>query len=223
MEKREIVRLRTIRAIFRASGDWVLWAWAVQEAAGMDAVMFEMKGAHLAAQRVGRRLLRVYGLTPARFDLMNALGHRGLKQSDLWRRLNVVRSVVCEMARALRALGWVTRFRAADGRTWVLELTRRGREVLERAYAWCVGNGDVAQYMDVGLTNGHVDVDALDARNLFVHRCVWFQSQFRVQPRFEGRALYTWDPADYYFCLGDLDDPPSFFAFVREVPSPACP
>ena len=69
--------------------------------ARMDAVMFEVKGAHLAMQGFGRRMLRRFGLTPARFDLMNAVAARGMKQSDLWKRLNVVRSVICEMLRSL--------------------------------------------------------------------------------------------------------------------------
>ena len=172
----------------------------------MDAVMFHAKAAHLAAQRVGRRLLRGYGVTPARFDLMNALGVRGMKQSDLWRRLNVVRSVVCEMVRALRELGWVKRVRAADGRTWLVQLTQRGRAIFERAYAGCVENGDATAYMDAGLTSGYAELDASRYRNEFIFACDALDAAFRVTPWFEGACLYGWHPEDYWTWLTDADD-----------------
>src|SRR5690349_980733 len=85
---------------------------------GMDAVMFDVKAAHLALQRVGREFAHPYGMTVARFDLMNALGGKGMLQKDLWKLLQVTRSVVCEMVQSLMEKGWVKRVRAADSRTW---------------------------------------------------------------------------------------------------------
>ena len=170
------------------------------QAAVMDAVMFHAKGAHLAAQRVGRRVLRALGMgmTPARFDLMNALGARGKRQSDLWKQLNVVRSVVCEMVRALRAMGWVKRVRAADGRTWLVQRTRRGAELYARANAACVESGDVGVWLDFALTSGYVERDALAERCELVERCIAVISTLHTGPPSPGTDLYVWDPADYY-------------------------
>jgi DNA-binding MarR family transcriptional regulator len=179
----------------------------------MDAVMFEMKAAHLAVQRVGRGLLRDYGLTPARFDLMNALGDKGLRQSDLWKRLNVVRSAVSEMVRALEALAWVKRIRAADGRTWLVMLTQRGREIFQRAFDARVETGDMAVWMDFGLAQGHAELNAMNLRNDFVHACASLQTMFRVTPWFRGDDLYCWDPEDYYAWLVWPEDP-----LVGEIP-----
>jgi DNA-binding MarR family transcriptional regulator len=173
----------------------------------MDAVMFHLKGAHLAAQRVGRTLLRPLGITPARFDLMNALGDKGMRQSDLWRRLGVVRSAVCEMVRSLRALGWVKRVRAADGRTWLVQATRLGRAMLERAFEACVANGDAAVHMDAGLTQGHVESDALAAREQFVFKCDGFAGHYRLAPRLRGPDLYVWRAEDYWMYLTEYEDP----------------
>ena len=175
----------------------------------MDAVFFEVKRAHLAGARACGRALRPFALTPARFDLMNALGADGLKQSDLWKRLNVVRSVVCEMVRALEALGWVLRVRAADARTWLVTLTRRGREVFARAYDRWVESGDVAVHMDYGLVRRHAEIDAEEVRTDFLHVCDALHEVFRTLPWFRGRDLYTWRPEDYYAWLtwpGEITD-----------------
>jgi len=176
-------------------------------AVGMDAVMFHAKGVHLAAQRVGRRLLRGFGLTPARFDLMHAVGSKGMKQSDIWRRLNVVRSVVCEMLHALRALGWVKRVRAPDGRTWLVMLTRLGRGVYERIYAARVGNGDAAVHMDAGITHGHVELEAEKIRAEIVLQWRGFEAMYRTSAPYRGPDLYPWNPEDYFFWLADPRDP----------------
>ena len=181
---------------------------------GMDAVMFHLKGAHLAAQRVGRGLLRRFGLTPARFDLMHAVAATGMRQSDLWKRLGVVRSVVCEMVRSLEVLGWVKRVRAVDSRTWTVQLTRRGREVFERAYARWVESGDASLYMDAALTGGHVESDAQEKRLHMIYACDDVHAAFRTQPGFFAPELYPWHPEDYYFMLTNPDEPPGRIPFV---------
>ncbi len=111
----------------------------------MDAVLFEMKKAHLAGARFGRTLLKPFGkaLTPARFNLMLALHGKGMRQNDLWRLLGVVRSVVSEMLDSLHELGWVKAIRAADGRTRLISLTRFGRKLFELAFAYCIRTGNM--------------------------------------------------------------------------------
>jgi len=182
----------------------------------MDAVMFEVKGTHLAFQRAGRSFLRKYGLTPARFDLMNALGRDRIKQSDLWKRLNVVRSVVSEMVRALQALSWVKRVRAADGRTWLVMLTRRGRDAFERAYAECVENGDVTVTVDAALTNGHVELDAMRRRDELIGVAGDVQAMFRTTPWFRGRDLYVVDIEEYCYWLTWPGELPGEVPFVDD-------
>jgi DNA-binding MarR family transcriptional regulator len=110
----------------------------------MDAVLFEMKKAHLAGARFGRTLLKPFeGMTPARFNLMLALQGKGMRQSDLWKVLGVVRSVVSEMLDSLHRLKWVKAIRAADGRTRLISLTRLGRFVFDLAFAWCIRSGNM--------------------------------------------------------------------------------
>ena len=180
----------------------------------MDAVMFRLKEAHLAVQRVGRGLLGRFGLTPARFDLMHAVAANGMRQSDLWKRLGVVRSVICEMVRSLEVLGWVKRVRAADSRTWLVYLTRRGREVFERAYARWVESGDATLYMDAALTGGHVESDAQERRSEMIDACEKVDAAFRTRPWFHAPELYPWHPEDYYFMLTSPDEPPGRIPFV---------
>jgi DNA-binding MarR family transcriptional regulator len=118
----------------------------------MDAVLFEMKKAHLAGARFGRQLLKPFTkLTPARFDMMVALSDGGMRQNDLWRLLGVVRSVVSEMLASMRALGWVKRIRAADGRTRLVSLTVRGAALFRRAYALCIRSGEMQLELDCAM------------------------------------------------------------------------
>ena len=163
--------------------------------------MFETKAAHLSVQRVGRGLLRPHGLTVARFDLMNALGKKGMRQSDLWKRLNVVRSVICEMVLALVELGWVKRVRAADSRTWLVMLTRLGRAVFQRAFDEHVESGKVAVLMDYGVAREHADANALAIRETLWWHLTSIQLTFRKSPWWRGPNLYWCNPEDYYFHL----------------------
>ncbi len=146
-------------------------------------------------------------MTTARFDLMNAIGTKGMKQSDLWRLLRVVRSVVCEMVRSLMALGWVKRVRAADGRTWLVQLTRRGREVFARVSRDCVENGDMTMHMDAGLVRGHVELDSRVHRERFNFTCENVLAMYGRGPELRGKQLYLWHPEDYWTWLTDPDDP----------------
>ncbi len=171
----------------------------------MDAVLFAMKKGHLSATRFSRRALKPFALTPARFDLMHAIG-RGARQCDLWRRLNVVRSVISEMLAALLELEWVQRVRAEDGRTWLVSLTERGREVFERAYDHWVESGEVAVYVDSVLVDGHIEIDPEKHRiglimkmSNFVERLGWWLGG--------APSLYMWDPEDYYFWFAEMNPP----------------
>src|SRR5215813_7366024 len=128
----------------------------------MDAVLFEMKKAHLAGARFARTLLKPFGgkLTPARFNLMLALnGTKGMRQSDLWKLLGVVRSVVSEMLDSLSKLKWVKAIRAADGRTRLISLTRFGRWLIELAFTHCIRTGNFPCEVNRALEGPRCDKD----------------------------------------------------------------
>jgi DNA-binding MarR family transcriptional regulator len=131
----------------------------------MDAVLFEMKKAHLAGARFGRTLLKPFdGMTPARFNLMNALHGKPMRQSDLWKLLGVVRSVVSEMLDSLHQLKWVKAIRAADGRTRLISLTRFGKHVYELAFAWVIRTGNMGCEVNRALEGPRADKDANSER-----------------------------------------------------------
>ena len=179
----------------------------------MDAVLFEVKKAHLVGARFARRALSGFEMTPARFDLMNAVGARGARQSDLWRQLQVVRSVVCEMLSALEEVGWVVRKRdRTDGRTSRVSWTERGREVFERAYARCVESGDVGVHIDAVLVNRLLEYDPEPRRVELMLGLRMLIREFGWRGR-RAPDLYLWDPEDYYDWLVDTELPPEMWGF----------
>lgn len=103
-----------------------------------------------------------------------------------------------------RRSNWLSRFRAADSRTWVVRLTRRGRQLFERAYRACVESGDAAVRSDYGLAGGHVEIDAMNARHHFLAYCDDVQTVHRAWPFFHGPDLYLWRAEDYYFHFVDV-------------------
>ena len=118
----------------------------------MDAVFFSVKQAHLGGNRFCRRLLGRMGLTPARFDMLVAIGAWGKTQCEVRRALGVARSTVSELVDALVACGLVRRTRAVDRRTWNLRYTARGRELVDRAYG-LINDGFVPLSIDSVLTD----------------------------------------------------------------------
>jgi DNA-binding MarR family transcriptional regulator len=176
----------------------------------MDGVLFEMKKAHLAGARFARTLLKPFGrgLTPARFNLMYALHGKPMRQSDLWKLLGVVRSVVSEMLDSLHEMKWVKSIRAADGRTRLISLTRFGRTLIDVAYAHCVLTGNMPLAVDRALTGPHERekpaseryTGATIATKLIKHFGWWLEG---------ASGLFVWDPAEY---LGYFDKPIGVYA-----------
>jgi len=174
----------------------------------MDAVIFSNKRAHLAGQRLVRALLKGSELTPARFDLMLALRHAGigLKQSALWRQLGVVRSVVSEMLSALVRVGFVRRDRAAhDRRTWLVRLTKLGRDVFDRAHAECVDSGLATCHVDAAICDRDVEADAMHERYVRVGKSLAFAAALGI-PRVPRDELYWWDYESFYMAFAIVGD-----------------
>jgi DNA-binding MarR family transcriptional regulator len=110
----------------------------------MHAIAFGTKRAFHGFLRVTRRPFESFGLTAARFDLLQVLfksgrGGAGLtsyrvQQSALRRALGVSASVVSRMLKSLDALGLTERTRCRfDGRERVVTLTAAGLERIRRA------------------------------------------------------------------------------------------
>ena len=162
-------------------------------------------------------MLRSFGLTPARFDLMNALSMApDVTQSELRRRLGVVRSAVCEMLAVLESLGLVRRTRdSEDRRTWVVRLTARGRELLDRAYGDLIDSGDVPVYVDALLSGGMPEIDTSQVRYEYVGHSLGLGA--KLGNAVSGPDLYWWDFEDFYAWFADVDegDPDWGVPFVK--------
>ncbi len=102
----------------------------------MHPVLNSFKRVYLRSVYLVARFIREYGLTPARFDMMTAIGESGrvIAQSVVRRVLAVSANVVSRMLRSLEKLGLVKRVpHPQDRRTRHISLTYRGTEALHEA------------------------------------------------------------------------------------------
>jgi DNA-binding MarR family transcriptional regulator len=162
----------------------------------MDAVSFAMKRAHLGFERMGRKLLAGFDLTPARFDLLETIRdcRKEMTQAELRKRLGVVRSAVCELVAVLEKLGFLRRSRAEDKRTWRVELTKRGRRLAKAAYGALCAKGEATARVNQLLTQGHTELDPSALRYDVTGLC--FEIARRCGNRVRrNRHLYVWDIA----------------------------
>jgi DNA-binding MarR family transcriptional regulator len=124
----------------------------------MHALFFRLKRAYQAPLKMFNRRLRAVSLTCARYDLLHALRSRvGRLQSELWRTLGVTRPVVSRMLKALEAMKLVRRRVAEDKRQRFVELTPRGRALLDSGTLGYWFGEDVEIAMDTAIAD----------------RCVW--------------------------------------------------
>jgi DNA-binding MarR family transcriptional regulator len=97
----------------------------------MNGLVFHLKRAWQSVlYRICAKEVAPFGLTPARFDMLTAIGD-GVTQARLCRLLGVSRPVVSRMLAALERLRLVTR--RLMGRTRWVEMTQAGLERLRRA------------------------------------------------------------------------------------------
>jgi len=176
----------------------------------MDAFFFSMKRAHLGWERLGRRFLKGFELTPARFDLLNTLAdyERGdeyepMKQAELWKRLGVVRSAVCEMVKVLVKLGVLERERVPGERTWFVKLTALGRRLQKAAFDVLVNDGIATQWADHMMTAGK-EVNPMEVRHHWSCVFRWIGAELGNWVR-RNSDLYTWDIEELYGCVLPLE------------------
>jgi DNA-binding MarR family transcriptional regulator len=130
----------------------------------VDAVIFSAKRVHLTLSRVGRRLLKAVGLTPARFEMLSAVDERfDPTQKELCVFLGLARATVCEMLQVLEGLGLVRRY--AYRRTMSVSLTPRGEKALGAAHRHCINNGTITCAVDAAIAGGDPSVDTEVARD----------------------------------------------------------
>jgi DNA-binding MarR family transcriptional regulator len=170
----------------------------------MDAFFFSMKRAHLGWERLGRKFLKEEGLTPARYDLLNTIvdceaSGSLMTQAELWKRLGVVRSAVCEMVMELVELKILTRTRAKDSRTWIVRLTELGKRLQKSAYEDLNNNGIATQWADSLMTD-RKNIDPMPIRY------EWTQIFFSIGADLGNHVrrnsdLYAWDIEELYASL----------------------
>jgi len=151
---------------------------------------------------LGRAFLKEFALTPARFDLLNTIVEctdEPITQAELWKRLGVVRSAVCEMVKELVELGVIVRERVPKERTWFLKLTELGRQLQKAAYDELINNGAATQWAD-NLMTEQLDTDPMAVR--FHATRVFFAMGEALGNRVRrNRHLYMWDLEDLYALL----------------------
>jgi DNA-binding MarR family transcriptional regulator len=126
----------------------------------MHHVLFLSKRAYHRSLAKAAPLIRGFGLTPARYDLMFLLFERNvpaqmtfgrlpLTQSDLWHSLGVCRETVRRMLLALEERGYVRRAKIerglGDRRTRFVLLTDLGRHLVRRATKLLFPDGLLAE------------------------------------------------------------------------------
>jgi DNA-binding MarR family transcriptional regulator len=121
----------------------------------MHSLSFQLKRAHHRVLAFGKSVLRKFGLTPARFDLLFVVYARwefrkrvydAPAQTDLCRALGVTAATVSRMVGRLEKLGIVTRFGSrVDRRTKQVALTEEGLELFRDAVDEILGEDVVAR------------------------------------------------------------------------------
>jgi DNA-binding MarR family transcriptional regulator len=195
-------------SVFLRVGRW-LREWrpvgiAGAKARGMDAFFFSMKRAHLGWERLGRMFLKQEGLTPARYDLLNTIvdceaNGDLMTQAELWKRLGVVRSAVCEMVMDLVEQKILTRKRADDGRTWIVRLTELGKKLQKSAYD-DLNNGGIATQWADSLMTDRMDVDPMPIRYEWTQKFFSMGADLGNWVR-RNSDLYCWDIEELYASL----------------------
>jgi DNA-binding MarR family transcriptional regulator len=130
----------------------------------MDDLLFAYKRVHLAGNRNALMLLRAFGVTPARFDLMRILyGNPTYSMAQSWLRgeLGVARATISRMLIALEKLRLVERKTDEfDRRTKLVTLTYEARSLVWRILVALVRPRVLAKKIDAGLEDTMPPVSA---------------------------------------------------------------
>jgi len=124
----------------------------------MHAILFSLKRSHQATLTVSRELLRPFGLTPARFDMLCLiLRHFEIAQIDLAQALGVKPSTVSRMVKSLVALDLVEITGANDRRIRYVHLSDNGEILLKKAIRAVLDSGAAALVGRVAASWSHTE------------------------------------------------------------------
>jgi DNA-binding MarR family transcriptional regulator len=111
----------------------------------MHQIFFSIKRVHLRVVELGKRLLKKYGLTPARFDMLRIIDANGpepVPQAKIRALLGVSAATVSRMLISLEKLGFVERTKSkVDARNLLVALTTFGFDQVDEALVSLVGMG----------------------------------------------------------------------------------
>ncbi len=145
----------------------------------MHAILFSLKRAHHASLTVSRELLRPFGLTPARFDMLCAVfKHFGIAQKDLANALGVKPPTVSRMVKSLVALDLVEISGADDERIRYVHLSDGGEVLLKRAIRAILGSGAAALVGRVASSWSHAERTARKHLQRFERHLRWVRYAF---------------------------------------------
>ncbi len=148
----------------------------------MHFLSFQFKRAHHRALAFGRNLARPFGqaLTPARFDMLYVVfdGAVPPSQIEIRRRLGLSRPTVSRMLKSLREVGWVSRFRSFDKRTWRIELTQIGRALMQAATYAILGTRRMQAVYESFYTYVREPFFAVDELGMNLHRLAHLMGDF---------------------------------------------
>ena len=164
----------------------------------MHIVMFSVNRTFHKVMEVGLRLTKDFGLTPARFQLLDVLLIRGgsLRQMQLRKILGVSAPNVSRMVSSLERLGLVVRRRDAHGRSCGVVLTAVGRERVAHAADWLIRQGKAREAVERFFpSEGATErVRTAAARNAVLR---FAQALGRVRRALKDPALLEYDEAHH--------------------------
>jgi DNA-binding MarR family transcriptional regulator len=165
----------------------------------MNAIFFGCKRAFHSCMHIARQALRGLGLTPARFDMLTAIGvdrSYSCTQRTLRGVLGVSAPTVSRMVRSLEDLGLVERRKETygDRRQVRVKLTELGLRCMRKAQRFVLGTGAIQLAVDCALTeNRPYDESACLAEMDLTETIL-----FRIRRAFGDVATlgYPWHPDD---------------------------
>jgi DNA-binding MarR family transcriptional regulator len=165
----------------------------------MNAIFFGCKRAFHGCMHVARQVLRGLGLTPARFDMLTAIGvgsSYSCTQRALRAALGVSAPTVSRMLRSLEDLGLVMRRKEdyRDRRQVRVRLTELGLKCMRKAQRLVVGTGAIQLAVDCALTENRPH----DENACFAQMDLTETMLFRIRRAFGDFATlaYPWHPDD---------------------------
>lgn len=165
----------------------------------MNAIFFGCKRAFHSCLRIARQALQGFDLTPARFDMLTAIGVGtcySSTQRELRTKLGVSAPTISRMARSLEGLGLIERRKQdfGDRRQVRVRLTDLGLRCMRKAQRILFGTGAIQLAVDSAVTQDR----PYDESACIMERDRTEAILFRIRRAFGDIATlqFAWDPDD---------------------------